>query len=131
MAITRQNKIIKERIDITVDAANGTFKNGIDLDKNADKIIGISLISNKDDLLYYRGTQKIIINEEEFFPEGFESKLLMSGLNVPPNERMYKLGSIDPGNRKVEIIFTDVENAYAAFDTYRVTLHVYSTMKED
>jgi hypothetical protein len=127
MAI-KQNKIIKERFTVNVTAAGETFKASFEVDKNADKIIGIAISSDRDDILYYRGTQAIKINDEEFFPETYESKLLMSGINVSPNERYFRLGRINPGNRKVEIIYSDSGNDdMITFMAHRVYLYVYST----
>lgn len=126
MAI-KQNKIIKERFTLDVTAAAQTFKRSFEVDKNADKIIGIAISSDRDDILYYRGAQAIKINDEEFFPENFESKHLMSGINVSPNERYFRLGRINPGNRKVEIIYTDSGvDDMIVFAQHRVYLYVYS-----
>jgi hypothetical protein len=124
----KQNKIIKERFSVDITEAGKTFKKSFEVDKNADKIIGIALSSDRDDIIYYRGTQAIRINDEEFFPEGFESKLLMSGINVPPNERYFRLGRINPGNRKVEIIYTDSgSDDMIPFTAHKVFLYVFST----
>jgi hypothetical protein len=125
--MSHRSKIIKEAVEVIVSAANQTFKESFEVDKHAGKILGILLISDYDELLYYRGTQRIKINEMEIFPEGYESKLLMQGLNVSVNERMVKLGEdILPGNRKVEIDYTDTNHASAPFTPYKVKLYVYS-----
>jgi hypothetical protein len=125
--MSHRSKIIKEAVEVIVSAANQTFKESFEVDKHAGKILGILLISDYDELLYYRGTQRIKINEMEIFPEGYESKLLMQGLNVSVNERMIKLGEdILPGNRKVEIDYTDTNHASAPFTPYKVKLYVYS-----
>jgi hypothetical protein len=125
--MSHRSKIIKEAVEVIVSTANQTFKESFEVDKHAGKILGILLISDYDELLYYRGTQRIKINEMEIFPEGYESKLLMQGLNVSVNERMIKLGEdILPGNRKVEIDYTDTNHASAPFTPYKVKLYVYS-----
>ncbi|HTF02410.1 MAG TPA: hypothetical protein VK826_00230 [Bacteroidia bacterium] len=125
----KQNKMIKEVFTLDVDTDGGIHKGSFEVDKNADKIIGIAICSSRDDIAYYRGAQAIKINEEEFFPENFETKNLMSGLNVPPNLRFYRLGNIDPGNRKVEIIYTDSGLAdVVAFEAHKIFLYVYSSL---
>lgn len=125
--MAKQNKIIKERFTLQITAGGGTFKGTFEVDKNADKIIGVSVSSNRDDILYYRGTQAIKINDEEFFPEQFESKHLMSGMNVPPNERYFRLGRINPGNRKVDIVYTDSgDSGMVEFAVHKVYLYVFS-----
>lgn len=126
-----RSKIIKESVEVLVSAADQTFKESFELDKHAGKILGITLISDYDEQLYYRGTQRIKINEMEIYPEGYESKLLMQGLNVPVNERIIKLGEdILPGNRKVEIDYKDTSHASAPFTPYKVKLYVYSEVSE-
>lgn len=126
MAI-KQNKIIKERFTLEVTSAAETFKQSFEVDKNADKIIGVAVSSDRDDILYYRGTQAIKINDEEFFPENYESKHLMSGINVSPNERYFRLGRINPGNRKVEIIYTDSGlSDMVDFAQHKVYVYVFS-----
>lgn len=125
--MAKQNKIIKERFAVDVTTEGETFKGSFEVDKNADKIIGLAISSDRDDIVYYRGTQVIKINDEEFFPEGYESKHLMSGMSVPPNERYFRLGRINPGNRKVDIAYTDSGKAdMVDFSAHRVYLYVYS-----
>ncbi|MGZ4065027.1 MAG: hypothetical protein ACXVP0_18765, partial [Bacteroidia bacterium] len=82
------------------------------------------LTSDKDDLLYYRGSQKIEINKEEYFPDGYESKLLMSGINVSPKQRYYDLGGVNPGNGSVKITYLDTEDGRTSFTSYRVSLYL-------
>ncbi|HYD23024.1 MAG TPA: hypothetical protein VEB40_16185, partial [Flavipsychrobacter sp.] len=66
--------IIKKRFDIQVTEADKVFSGSFELDKDISFIRGILLTSNKDDLMYYRGSQKIEINKQEIVPEGYESK---------------------------------------------------------
>lgn len=125
--MSHRSKIIKESVEVFVKAANQNYKEQFEVDKHAGKILGISIISDFDELLYYRGSQRIKINEIEIYPEGYESKLLMQGLNVPVNERIIKLGEdILPGNRKVEIDYKDTNHSAAPFAPYKVKLYVYS-----
>lgn len=122
-----RSKIIKEWVEVSITAANTTVKDSFEVDKHAAAIIGISISSNIDDLLYYRGSQKISINDMEIYPENYESKMLMQGLNVPVNDRIIKLGEeILPGNRKVELEYKDTNNTGPSFQAYKVRLYVYS-----
>lgn len=127
----KQNKIIKHLFSIDVTAANETVKNSFELDKNAHRIIGIEMSSNRDDLMFYRGTQVIKFNDEEFFPEGFQTKKLMCGQNIVPHLRFYRLGMIDPGNRKVDLIYTDTDSVLIGFEPYKVILYVYCSYSEE
>ncbi|MBL4625138.1 MAG: hypothetical protein JKY42_08375 [Flavobacteriales bacterium] len=125
-----KHNIIKERFDIKVDAANQVFKGEFELDKNANYVIGIALTSDRDDLLFYRGTQKIQLNDQELFPEDFESRLLMSGINVAPDNRTITIGNIRSGNGRLEVWFKDTDHPAVKFTPYRVTIYVFSTVEK-
>lgn len=101
-----------------------------ELDKTIKSVRGLLLTSDKDDLLYYRGCQKIEINKEEYFPDNYESKLLMSGISVPPKQRYYDLGSINPGNGSVKVTYQDTEDGRTIFTAYRVSLYLDCDMED-
>lgn len=124
------NKRIKKRYDINVTAANELHTKTFELDKTVEKIHGILFTSDRDDLMYYRGSAKVEINSEEIFPEAYESKLLMSGLNVSPNDRYYSLGGIAPGNFKVKVEYKDSPDTRLAFVVYRVSLYLDVEVKQ-
>ena len=129
--MSHRSKIIKEWIDIQVNDPNSTVKDSFEIDKLAACVMGISITSNFDDQLYYRGSQRIAINDKEIYPEDYESKMLMHGLNVPVNHRIIRFGEIiEPGNRKVEIEFKDTDHPSAGFSPYRVRLYVYSLLAD-
>ena len=123
-------KIIKEWVDISITAPNKTYKGSFEVDKHVSHIIGVALTSDYEDMLYFRGSQKININEKEIVPEDYESKMLMQGLNVAVNDRIISFGEeIIPGNRRVDIEYKDVNHAYATFNPYRVRLYVFSRIE--
>ena len=125
-----KHNIIKERFDITVSSPNEVFKGDFELDKNAKIVYGIALTTDREDLLFHRGSQKIQLNDSELFPENFESKLLMTGLNVSPNSRMIKVGNVKSGNGKLEVWYRDTDGGSARFTPYRVTIYVFSYADE-
>ena len=118
------SKRIKKRYDIEVTAANTLHSKTFELDKTVEKVHGILFASDRDDLMYYRGSNKVEINSDEIFPEGYESKLLMSGLNVSPNDRFYNLGGAPPGNFKVKVEYKDTPDARLQFVPYRVSIYL-------
>lgn len=126
----RMIKIVKKRFDLQVEEANSTVSQTFELDKNIVSIKGVLLTSSNDELLYYRGSQKIEINKEEIFPENYESKLLMSGINVSPCKRFYNLGSFPPGNGSVKIDYKDTDDARTSFQPYRVSLYLDCEMTD-
>lgn len=117
-------KPIKKRYDIQITAAGQSISKNFELDKTIVKVNGLLLTSDKDDLLYYRGSQKIEINSEEYFPDNYESKLLMSGINVAPKQRYYDLGGVNPGNGNVKLSYQDNEDIRSPFSSYRVSLYL-------
>lgn len=123
--------LIKERFDLLITAEDGTFRGEFDLDKNARYLIGIQVTSDRDDLLYYRGSQRMQFNDVELFPLGFESKLLMAGINVSPNDRMVSLGKLPTGNGKLVVSYTDSSNPVFTFEPYRLTLYTFSTIADE
>lgn len=123
-------KRIKKRFDINVTAANTVHSKTFELDKNITSIHGLLFTSDRDDLMYYRGSQKIEINREEIFPESYESKLLMTGLNVSPNERYYKMNGMTPGNGKIKVDFKDTNDDRLPFVAYRVSIYLDCEISE-
>lgn len=121
-----KHDIIKERFDLDVTAPGEVVKQQWELDKNGQILLGVSVTTDSEPHLYYRGSQKMQINDQELFPEDFESKLLMTGLNVPPNERMVKVGRIDAGNGLVEVWYKDTNHPIVPFQPYRVTFYFFS-----
>ena len=124
-------KPIKKRFDLKVTESGKTVSQTFELDKTIKSVKGILLTSDKDDLLYYRGSQKIEINKEEYFPENYESKLLMSGINVPPRQRYYDLGGVNPGNGSVKLTYQDTEDSRTSFVSYRVSLYLDCEMEAE
>lgn len=121
----------KKRFDIKILVANSSVSDTFQLDKNIVKINGCLVTSDKDDLLYYRGEQKIEINKKEFVPENYESKLLMSGINVEPKKRYYDLGGVAPGNGLVKISYKDSDDGRTVFTPYRVSLYLDMEMEDE
>lgn len=124
------SKRVKKRYDIDVTAANALHTKTFELDKTVEKVHGILFTSDRDDLTYYRGSGKVEINSDEIFPEGYETKLLMSGLNVSPNERYYNLGGVPPGNFKVKVEYKDTADARLQFVPYRVSIYLDVEIKD-
>ena len=122
---------VKKRYDIQVTSANQTFTQTFELDKNIKVIKGLLFTSDKDDLLYYRGTQRVEINNKEYFPDNYESKLFMSGINVPPATRYYPLANVNPGNGLVKVSYQDKDDGRSVFTPYRVSLYLDCEMEDE
>lgn len=113
-----------QRFDLDIKAAGQPFDDEFEVESNTSRILGVLLTSDREDLLFYRGSQEIKVNNQELCPEGYESKLLMSGLNVAPSERFHQ-ANLPVGNRKIDIRYLDTDHPKAFFQPYRVSLYVF------
>ena len=117
------NKIVHKRFDIDVTGENQTFSKTFELDKDIVTVKGVGITSNRDDLVYARGEQRIEINREEFFPDNYESKRLMAGVNSDVNTRYYDLGNVSSGNKTIKVDYKDVPNELTLFRPHRVSYY--------
>lgn len=122
--------IVKKRFDISITEADKTFSKTFELDKTIAFVKGILFTSDKDDLLYYRGSQKVEINKQEIFPENYESKLLMTGINVAPNQRYYDAGDLPVGNGSVKVEYKDTSDGRTGFEPYRISIYLKCELGE-
>jgi hypothetical protein len=116
--------IVEKRFDIHVTIAGQTVSGKFELEKTAKVIKGIKITSDREELLFYRGTQKIEINGKERFEDNYESKNLQCSLNVDINKRYKDLLNTEPGNGIIAITYTDNPHPLYAFSIYRVSLYV-------
>jgi hypothetical protein len=120
-----EKKYIKKRFSFSVNTADESYNKKFDLDKNVRVVKGLLLSSNKPDQLFYRGSQKIEISGQEIFPDEYESRLLMSGLSVPPDNKYADLGDdVQAGNGEVKVYYKDKTNSLAPFDPYDVNMYL-------
>jgi hypothetical protein len=113
-----------------VDAEGQPVSKKFDLDKNVKVVHGIVMSSDKPNLLFYRGSQRIELSGEELYPEDFESKMFMSGLAVPPDQKYKSLGNaVVAGNGELKIQFKDTHNPNAPFSAYKVIIGLLCEMK--
>jgi hypothetical protein len=115
---------IRKRFDIKITEPDKNYAPKFELDKTAKYIKGILITSDREDLLFYRGEQKIEINGREHFPENYESKLLMTSLNVPANSKYYDLKNLPSGTGIIKFDYKDVPHSTVTFSPYRVSLYV-------
>ena len=117
--------IVYKSFSFLVDTPMTSYNKKFELDKNIKLVKALMLSSNKPNQLFFRGSQKIEINGDELYPEDYESRLLMSGISVPPNERYVGLGdTVLAGNGEVKIVYKDTDNTLAVFDPYLVIINL-------
>jgi hypothetical protein len=122
-------KRVFKRFDINVDTALQKYSQVFELDPDIVAIHGIHINSEREEQTYYRGSQRIEINREEIFPEGFQSKLLMSGLTISPNDRFYRFTKTDLGDHKIKIDYQDA-SSYVAFTAYKAGFYFDCELKD-
>ena len=123
-------RLVDKVYSFAVESQNAPVNKKFDLDKNVKLVRGIILSSDKPNLLFYRGSQRIEISGDEIFPEDFESKLLMSGIAVAPDQKYRSLGNgVIAGNGEVKIQYKDTPNPNASFTTYKVIIILQCEMK--
>src|ERR1700757_1975259 len=118
------DRLEKRFANIVITAEKQTVKEKFELDKTVKIIKGIKLTSDREDLLFYRGTQRVVINGKERFEDNYESKNFQSSLNVDVNTRYKNMHDLEPGNGIIEIDYTDNPHPLTAFTSYRVSLYV-------
>ncbi len=117
--------IVYKTFSFLVDTPAQSYTKTFELDKNIKMVRALMLSSNKPNQLFFRGSQKLEINSEELYPEDYESRLLMSGISVPPNDRYVDMGdAVLAGNGEVKIVYKDIDNTLAVFDAYLVILNL-------
>jgi hypothetical protein len=110
-------------VDISVTVQNKAYSVIYELDKSIAFIKGFQLTTDRDALLYGRGSVKIEVNKQEVVPEGYEAKQLYSTPNVAVNERFFVRGGRVPvGNGQVKFEYTDTQDATLQFEPYRIRL---------
>lgn len=122
-------KLIYKSYSFLVSNADTSYKQTFDLDKNIRLVTGLLMSASDPRGLFFRGSQRIEIDGKELFPEGYESKLLMSGISVPPNQRFFDIGDVPSGNAEVKIQYRDENNDNAGFAPYKVTLTLKCELK--
>lgn len=124
-------RLVDKIFSFLVEADGARINKKFDLDKNVKLVRGIMLSSDRPNLLFYRGSQRIEISGDEIFPEDFESKILMSGLAVAPDQKYKTLGNgVIAGNGEFKINYKDTNNPNAPFaGGYRVIIMLQCEMK--
>jgi hypothetical protein len=117
-------KLLRKRFDLDPITASGQIaKEEFNLDKDSERVKGILFTSDRDDMLYHRGTVSVHVSGEEVIPDEYHAKLLMSGLGVAPKDRYLPL-DVPPGNGVVKVAYTDNNNPVLAFSAYNVSIYL-------
>jgi hypothetical protein len=125
-----ENRLVDKIYTFPVDAEGQPVNKKFVLDKNVKVVHGIMMSSDRPNLLFYRGSQRIELSGEELYPEDFESKMFMSGMAVAPDHKYRSLGNgVVAGNGELKIQYKDTHNTNAPFESYKVIISLLCEMK--
>ncbi len=122
--------ILLKRYDFPLVQAPGEkVTQSIELERDTERVVGLTICASRDDMLFHRGTIEISLSNREVIPENYHCKLLMSGLGVPPEERYLPL-DLEPGNGMLKAIFQDNNSPVQPFGgPYTVSLYLQTRNK--
>ncbi len=124
-------KLFSKDFDVQVTEAGQTVKKTFELDKSVKTITHYTILSNREDLTYYRGSFKLDINKEEIAPEGYSTKKIMCWPTVSPNERLKSIGKQATGNGLITFEYKDTNDGLTGFAPYTVSLCVEGEREAD
>ncbi len=118
------SKFFSRDYDVQITAAGQTFRKTFELDKSVIAITHYTILSNREDLAYYRGSFRLEINKDEIAPDGYSVKKVMCWASVPADQRLRSIGRRETGNGLINFEYTDKNDGLTVFQPYIVTLSV-------
>jgi len=118
-----------EKIEINV-AGSGqkiSFSHTTEIDHS--RIIGIAQVFSNESALP-DSTLELDIDGQEVFPAGFESKLVYSGMEVPPDDRYFQYLDRPVNQIKITGKFTD-GGALSSFAAYTANIYLMMLTKRE
>jgi hypothetical protein len=123
-------KFFSKDFDVQITTAEQTVKKTFEVDKSVKLITHYTILSNREDLAYYRGTFRLEINKDEIVPENYSTKKIMCWASVSANDRLKSIGKRTAGNGLINFEYTDTNDGLTTFQPYTVTLSVEGEREE-
>ncbi len=117
-------EFVKKRFSFQVTTPNQSYPMVFELDRSIKIVRGLLMSADQPNMMFYRGSQQITLNGLELFPAGYESKLLMSGISIPPDQKYVDLGDVLAGNGELKLNFVDADNPMQYFSPYIVSIYL-------
>lgn len=108
-----------------------TVKKTFEVDKSVVVINAVALTSNREEVMYYRGSVRLEINKDEIYSEGTPAKEIYSLPSVDANKRPLGIGTIPTGNGLITLEYTDNEDGRTPFVAYTVSLTIDGERETD
>ena len=121
-------EFVKKRFSFQVTTPNQSYPMVFELDRSIKIVRGLLMSADQPNMMFYRGSQQITLNGLELFPAGYESKLLMSGISIPPDQKYVDLGDVLAGNGELKLNFVDADNPMQYFSPYIVSIYLNCMM---
>ncbi len=117
-------KPYSKTFNLQVTDAGKTVKKTFEVDKSVVLIQAVGLSSNREELMYYRGTLRLEINKDEILSEETSAKKIYALPSVDANNRPYRIGNIATGNGLITFEYTDTDDGRTVFTPYTVSLTI-------
>lgn len=124
-------KFFSKDFDVQITAAGQSVKKTFELDKSVKAITHYTILSNREDLAYYRGSFRLEINKDEIVPDGYSTKKIMCWPTVSANDRLKSIGKRSTGNGLIDFEYTDTNDGLTVFAPYTVSLSVEGERDSD
>lgn len=115
-------KQYSKTFNLEVTQANKTVKKTFEVDKSVVSIKAVGLQSNREELMYYRGSFRLEINKDEIISDETPAKKIYTLPTVDANNRSYRIGNIATGNGLIQFDYTDTDDGRTVFTPYTVSL---------
>lgn len=123
-------KFFSKDFEVEISTPGQTVKKTVELDKSVKAITHYTILSNREDLTYYRGSFRLEINKDEIAPEGYSVKKVMCWPSVSADARLKSIGRRETGNGLITFEYTDTNDGLTTFQPYKVTLSVEGEREE-
>ena len=124
-------KFFSKDFDVQITAAGQSVKKTFELDKSVKAITHYTILSNREDLAYYRGSFRLEINKDEIVPDGYSTKKIMCWPTVSANDRLKSIGKRSTGNGLIDFEYTETNDGLTVFAPYTVSLSVEGERDSD
>lgn len=124
-------KFFSKDFDVQISAAGQSVKKTFELDKSVKAITHYTILSNREDLSYYRGSFGLTINKDEVVADGYSVKKVMCWPSVAADQRLRSIGRRETGNGLIDFVYTDTNDGLTSFQPYTVTLSVEGEREEN
>jgi hypothetical protein len=97
------------------------------IDKNAKFISGLQLLGSNKSAIVFRGNFGLSVDGDTLIQNNTPAELYVNSVAVAGKDRYADLGDVMPSNGKIDVVYTDADNAAVAWGsgyTVKVVLKI-------